>query len=244
MRSFIKKLVREKLNEVALDCHFLSRSEDRIWGDGKSKGVPAATINTGAYEGSDVVDILDLKTCDDETKKEYIKHDIPITKFAQIILNKINKLESGVNFNTKYAIGIIFWKSKVIHKGGVGWGNTLVGIMRNNKMVTIQWQPAKDVNVSGGKVTDIQMILYVDDIFSYVTRTNNNTLTDNDLVAINQGLSKKTTPDVIKEPKINIDGVGYLVDTKTGDVRQKNGDKKILFKDLPSHKQEEVFDLI
>lgn len=243
MKSFIKKLLKQKLNEVKLSDHFLERSEDRVWGN-QSKG--PASINAGAYVGTDVVDNMDMRGYDEHTLKHFIKKNIPISSFVKKILNYFDVLENKINFKTKYAIGIIFWKSSVTYtgKGQNPPGNSLVGIMRDNIMVTLQWQPAKDVNIGGGMVTDTDMLLPITLILQYVKETGITTLTDEDVRKINIIQKGVDTTPKTTEPIVIINGVKYSVDMETGNVKQKNGAKSIFFDDLPDDVQEKILSII
>jgi len=240
----LKEFIKKHLNETITTCHFLTRLEDRVWGD-KVDG--PATINTKAYTGEDVASIIDLKSCDDKTKRSYIAREIPLTKYARMIIDTINVLEKDINFDTKYAIGLILWKSSTTYtgRGQSPAGNTLVAVMRQNTLTTLQWQPASDVH--SGRVTGTDLILYAKDIIHYARESGKSRITDIDIDNIKT--PKKTSNIKMgkgeEEFVIIFNGVKYIIDMKTGDLIKKNDKNKVIkFDDLDSQEQERILSLV
>lgn len=238
MKELIKRLLKERLTEVEFDPHFYERSEDRLWGN-KPEG--PASINAQAYEGN-YVSRRDLLAYNEKIKKLYTAHDVPLTDDVDNILRLIDAI-APINFKVNKGIGIILWISSVIHtgKGQNPPGGTLLMIVRNNLIKTIQWQPNKDVNIGGGHVTDVDFLLKAEDLINYVRENNKTTINGEDVLKI----IGKFVPEKPKEDIISINGTKYIIaNRETGDLKQKNTGKLILFDDLPDDIQLQVLDIL
>jgi hypothetical protein len=238
MKSLIKKLLKQKLNEVAFDPHFYERSEDRVWG---KKEAGPASINAPAYEGK-YVSKRDLQAYDEKLKKLYIANDIPLTREANKILALVDQV-APINFKISKGLGIILWASTVVHtgKGQNPPGGTLLMIVRNNVVVTIQWQPNTSVNVGGGAVTDVDYLVQAPDLIKYANENGKSVINLEDILKI----TGKFVPEKPKDDIIIFNGAKYVIaNRETGDIKQKNGDKVIKFDDLPEDLQAKILDII
>lgn len=242
MKDFIRKTLKRKLNEISFDPHFYERSEDRVWGK-KPQG--PASINAPAWAG-DSVGNVDLIALDTLTRKLYKQTDIPITQQVKIILDSVNVLED-INFDTDKGVAVVLWKTKIVHTGKDQNppGGTLLVIIRNNTALNVQWQPNKDVNIGGGKVTGIDYIVNFDELLNYVSETGSKTITTKDLNILRDRKMGKSEPKKEETPIFVVDGSKYILANKDGDLVNKNNPKKIIkFDDLPDDVQLQVLDSI
>lgn len=238
MKLFIKKLLKQKLNEVEFHPHFYERCEDRVWGN-KPEG--PASINAPAYEGK-YVSKRDLQAYDDKLKELYTAYDIPLTREANKILALIDQI-APIDFKISKGLAIILWSSSVIHtgKGQYPPGGTLLMIVRNNLIVTIQWQPNTSVNVGGGNVSDVDYLVQAPDLIKYASENGKSLINLEDILKI----TGKFTPEKPKDDIIIFNGAKYVIaNRETGDIKQKNGDKVIKFDDLPDDIQAKILDII
>lgn len=243
MKSFIKKILKQRLTEVKFHNHYYERSEDRVWG---KKPAGPASINTSAWSGEEVADTRDLIAYDEDKHKLYIEKNVPLTNYVKLILDKANEL-ANITFDTPKAVAITLWKSSVVYTGKEQNppGGTLVAVIRDNTVVNVQWQPNKDVNVSGGKVTKTDYIISFEMLMSYVEETGNKTITTKDL----NTLKNRIMGVEPKEEKIDdtfiINGSKYRILNNNGDLVNKNNSEKIIkFNDLPDDIQEKVLNAI
>lgn len=242
MKDFIRRLLKERLSEVTFDPHFYERSEDRLWG---KKPDGPASINAAAWAG-DYVDTVDLTAMEEKTRKLYIEKNVPITQDVQIILKYINFLES-INFKTDKGVAVVLWKSSIVHSGREQNppGGTLLVIVRNNVALNMQWQPNRDVNLTGGKVTDVGYIVNIRELIDYVKENGDTTITTKDLNAIKDAKSGKVEPKKPKENLIVVNGSKYSVLNQDGDLVNKNNPNKIIrFDDMPEELQLKVLELM
>jgi hypothetical protein len=240
MSLLIKKLLRQKLNEVTFEDHFYERSEDRLWGK-KPEG--PASINAAAWEGNSV-DVVDLKAYDVQTKTLYLQKHIPITEPVKVILDNINTVEK-IDFDTRDGVAIVMWKSMVTHTGKDQNppGQMLILIIRNNSVQNIQWQPSLTIGSSG--VNGIKYIIRYQDLIKYLQTNNTLNITTEDLEKIKQSKSKEPKPEPIEKPTIIVNGSKYSIANDDGDLVNKNNPKKtIKFDELSDELQMQVLDLL
>ena len=239
MKEFIRKLLKERLTEVEFAPHFYERSEDRLWGN-KPEG--PASINAPAYEGN-YVKKRDLIAWNDELRKKYTAYDVPLTSDVDEILALIDII-APITFKVKNkGIGIILWSSGVIHTGKNQRppGGTLLMIVRDNLIKTIQWQPNNDVNIGGGHVTDVDFLVKAGDLIKYVDENGKSTINGEDVLKI----IGKFVPEKPKEFTVIINSTKYVIaNHETGDLKQKNSDKVIPFDELPDDIQLQVLDFL
>jgi hypothetical protein len=239
MKEFIRKLLKERLTEVEFAPHFYERSEDRLWGN-KPEG--PASINAPAYEGN-YVNRRDLLAYNEKLKSLYTAYDVPLVSDVDDILKVIDKI-APITFKVKNkGIGIILWSSGVVHTGRNQRppGGTLLMIVRDNLIKTIQWQPNNDVNIGGGHVTGVDFLLKSEDLLNYVRENGKTTINGEDVLKI----IGKFVEEKPKEDIISINGTKYVIaDRETGDLKQKNSGKIILFDDLPEDIQLQVLDIL
>ena len=243
MKDFIKHTLKLRLNEVTFEDHYYERSEDRVWGK-KPKG--PASINAAAWAGKDVADIRDLKAYDDDTHKLYTQPDVPITNQVVLILNKANEL-ADITFDTPKSVAITLWKSNIIHTGKDQrpGGGTLVAIIRNNSVMNVQWQPGKDVNVSGGKVTNTDYIISFEMLMAHVAKTGSKIIKTQDLNILRDLIMGVKPKEEKQEFVIRIDNSKYIILNDDGDLVNKNNPNKIIrFDDLPKDIQEKVLEAL
>jgi len=179
---------------------------------------------------------------DAKLRKLYTKYEIPLTGQVNDILDLINQI-AKISFKVKKGVAIKFFSSNVIHtgKGQNPPGGTLLGIVRENQMINLQWQPNHDVNIGGGHVTDVSFIVNAKDIINYCNETGKTLLNSEDLMKI---IGTYITPKE-KEPEFNINGSKYIIaDRSKGDLKQKNGNKIILFDELPEEIQLQVLEYL
>lgn len=214
MIPLIKKAFRQKLNELKLSVHTIERLEDRVWGN-KPNG--PASINATAWANPDnfpkepVISVINNKFHNETT---------PVTNHVKRILDEISFIKN-INFENTIDMAIVFWKSSKLETG-LGQnppGNVLVGVLRHNEIVTIQWQPS--ASVYGGKVTDVDYVIEFDKLQNYITSNNINNITLKDV-------KKMLNKDKPEQPKkendivITINGVKYALDAKNGIFYKKN----------------------
>lgn len=243
MKDFIRHKLKLKLNEVIFDQHYYERSEDRVWGK-KPEG--PASINAAAWAGSEIADVRDLTAFDEKRKKLYTQPDVPLTNYVKLILNKANDL-ANITFDTPKAVAITLWKSSVVYTGKDQNppGGTLVAVIRDNVVVNVQWQPNKDVNVSGGKVTKTDYIISFEMLMSYVAETGNTTIKTKDLNIMKDRIMGIKPKEEKSEVVFVIDGSKYILLNKNGDLVNKNNPNKVIeFDNLPDDVQEKILDVI
>lgn len=243
MKDFIKNRLKLRLNEVTFEDHYYERSEDRVWGK-KPEG--PASINAAAWAGKDVSDIRDLKAYDVDRKKLYTQPDVPLTNYAMQILDKA-KLLADVTFNTPKSVAITMWKSNVVYTGKDQKppGSTLVAVIRNDSVMNIQWQPSKDVNVSGGKVSNTDYIISFEMLMGYVAETGSKIITTQDLNILRDRIMGVKPKEEKQEFVIRIDNSKYIILNDDGDLVNKNNPNKIIrFDDLPKEIQEKVLEAL
>jgi hypothetical protein len=246
MKDFIRYKLKQSLNEVTFEDHYYERSEDRVWG---KKPAGPASINADAWAGNDVEDVRNLLAYDEVRHKLYTQHDVPITKKVKTILDKANDL-ADITFDTPKSVAITMWRSNVVYTGKDQKppGGTLVAVIRNNSVMNIQWQPSKDVNVSGGKVTNTDYIISFEMLIGYVAETGNKTITTADLNILRDrimGIEPKQEKEKEKEKIFIYDNSKYVLLNDDGDLVNKNNPNKIVkFDDLPKELQEKVLEAL
>ena len=241
MKELIKRLLKERLSEVTFDPHFYERSEDRLWG---KKPAGPASINAAAWAG-DSVGTVDLTAMDEKTRKLYIEKHVPITMEVKKILSYIDVLEK-INFNTDKGVAVVLWKSSVVHTGKNQNppGGTLLVIIRNNVALNMQWQPNRDVNLAGGKVTDVSYIFNINELMDYVKQNGTTDLTTKDLNILKDAKTGKVEPEKPKENVITVNGSKYIVN-QDGDLINKNNPNKIIkFDEMPEELQLKVLEIM
>ena len=241
MKSFIQQLLKQRLSEVTFSNHFYERSEDRIWGN-KPQG--PASINKGAWAGK-YVEMTDITAWDEDTRKLYVEKNVPVTESVKLILAKI-KMLGNVIFSTDRAVAVKLWAGREVHTGKdiSAPGGTLIVIIRGDVATNTQWQPNKDANISGGKITGVDELISFEELMAYIKQTGNYTITNKDLETM-RGL-KTGAPIQAKpaEPVINVNGSKYIIANKDGDLKAKNSDKMLSFDDLPEDIQMKVLELM
>jgi hypothetical protein len=109
----------------------------------------------------------------------------------------------------------------------------------------MQWQPNKDVNISGGKVTDVSYIINIDELNDYIAKNGVTTITTKDLNAMRDAKIGKVEPQKPKEFTIVVNGSKYSLLNKDGDLVNKNNPNKIIkFDEMPEELQMKVLELM
>ena len=99
MKDFIKKILKQKLDEVKLSRHALERAEERVWGtkgemtNGQYNNYPP-TINADAWANQEEYNKMNAPTVGDGEK------EIPVTNPVREILQKINFVKNTLVLNT------------------------------------------------------------------------------------------------------------------------------------------------
>lgn len=237
MKDFISKKFKQRLNELRLSVHTIERLEDRVWGN---KPAGPASINAQAWANpenfpeEDVIGVVNNK---------FHKEKAPVTPHVKRILDEIEFIKT-IDFDRSIDMAIIFWKSNKMETG-LGQkppGNVLVGVLRHNDLITIQWQPSS--SISNGRITDINTVIEFDKLQQYITSNNLKTITPADIKKLTIK-EKPVDPKKEDELVININGVKYVLDGDKGVFYKKNDIGKYMRGEVPKnelYKLDDIFD--
>lgn len=170
MRSLIKQLVKDKLNEVHLGNHSYDRAEERVWGNkqltnGMINNDPP-TMNKDAWDQEVKYNKITVPTSSGS-------REIPATDPVRDVMSKLNYIQNNLKVNVTLgpdeSVNLIIFSSYKEYKGGNIWGTVLTGVVRDSgeegKMLTIQWQNTNDLStLRGGKFGTPKYIVSVENL--------------------------------------------------------------------------------
>lgn len=176
MKDFIKKILKQKLDEVKLSRHALERAEERVWGtkgemtNGQYNNYPP-TINADAWANQEEYNKMNAPTVGDGEK------EIPVTNPVREILQKINFVKNTLVLNTDIELNekknenitlLIYFSPNKLNYGGNIWGDSLTAICKpdgdGGTALTIEWQnKVKDLaSLKGGSQGIPKYVISVD----------------------------------------------------------------------------------
>lgn len=176
MKDFIKKILKQKLDEVKLSKHALERAEERVWGtkgemtNGQYNNYPP-TINADAWANQEKYNKMNAPIVGDGEK------EIPVTNPVREILQKINFVKNTLVLNTDIELNekknenitlLIYFSPNKLNYGGNIWGDSLTAICKPDSdggtALTIEWQnKVKDLaSLKGGSQGIPKYVISVD----------------------------------------------------------------------------------
>lgn len=167
MKSFIKKLLKQRLDEVRLTTHAIERAEERVWGtkgkmaNGKVNDYPP-TINADAWKDEESYNKIDVPVSSGGSK------EVPVTSPVREIMQKINFIQNDLYINDDIGLDekknetinlLIYYSPNKINYGGNIWGDSLTAVCKPDGsggfVSTIQWQTkTKDLATLKGGVKE------------------------------------------------------------------------------------------
>ena len=205
MKSLIKRLLKQKLNEVSLSRHSLDRAEERVWGtkqmtNGEINNDPP-TMNKEAWADEIKYNKIDVPTSRGE-------RTIPATDSVRDVMSKLNFIQNNlkvdVTLEEDETVNLIIFSSYKEHRGGDIWGTILTGLVaragNRDSMLTIQWQNTDDLmTLRGGKFGKPKYIVSVENLL----KNGISILNDENIVnlALYPRPKKNTPPKVKPQPE-------------------------------------------